>query len=84
MRVKKFFYGTHKPTSHRLFKRPAKAPIRLRVCAGWSEVLLVAYITLLEVSNRHSNFNAYYNVKLLRNMQACAYASKASLCMSAI
>ena len=28
--------------THRIFKRLAKALIRLRVCAGWSEPLLVA------------------------------------------
>ena len=33
----------------RVFKRPAKALIRLRVCAGWSEQLLVTQ-TLLEIS----------------------------------
>ena len=31
--------------SHRIFKRPSKALIRLRVCAGWSEALLVAHTT---------------------------------------
>ena len=40
--------------SHRLFKRLAKALIRLRVCAGWSEVILIAYTTLLEISGRGS------------------------------
>ena len=34
----------------------AKALIRLRVCAGWSETLLVAHTTLLEVSCCGSNF----------------------------
>ena len=29
--------------------RLAKALIRLRVCAGWSETLLVAHTTLLEI-----------------------------------
>ena len=32
----------------------AKALIRLRVCAGWSESLLVAHTTLLEISCRGS------------------------------
>ena len=32
--------------SHRTIKRLAKALIRLRVCAGWSEPLLVADSTL--------------------------------------
>ena len=36
--------------SHRIFKRQAKALIRLRVCAGWSEPLLVAHTTMLEIS----------------------------------
>ena len=36
--------------SHRIFKRLAKALISLRVCAGWSEPLLVAHTTLLEIS----------------------------------
>ena len=33
-----------------IFKRLAKAVIRLRVCAGWSGALRVAHITLLEIS----------------------------------
>ena len=40
--------------SHRIFKRLAKALIRLRVCAGWSKALLVAATTLLEISCRGS------------------------------
>ena len=36
--------------NHRMLKRLAKALIRLRVCAGWSEALLVAHTTLLETS----------------------------------
>ena len=43
--------------SHRIFKRIAKALIRLRVCAGWSEPLLVAHTTLLEISCHGSNVN---------------------------
>ena len=39
---------------HRKFKRLAKALIRLRVCAGCSESLLVAHITLLEILCRGS------------------------------
>ena len=38
------------PKSHRIFK----ALIRLRVCADWSEPLLVAHTTLLEISCRGS------------------------------
>ena len=34
----------------RLFKRLAKALIRLCICAGWSEALLVAHTTLMEIS----------------------------------
>ena len=37
--------------SHKIFKWLAKARIRLRVCAGWSESLLVAHTTLLEISS---------------------------------
>ena len=36
--------------SHRIFQRPAKALISLRVYAGWSELLLVAHTALLEIS----------------------------------
>ena len=35
-----------------IIKRLAKALIRLRICAGWSEPLLVAHTTLLEISCR--------------------------------
>ena len=35
---------------HRIIMRLAKALIRLRVCAGWSEPLPVAHTTLLEIS----------------------------------
>ena len=35
---------------HRMFKRQPKALIRLRIGAGWSEPLLVAHTTLLEIS----------------------------------
>ena len=41
-------------SSHIIFKRLAKALIRLRVCAGWSEALLVAHTTLLDISCRGS------------------------------
>ena len=41
--------------THRIFKRLAKALISLRVCAGWSEPLLVAHTTLLEISCHGSN-----------------------------
>ena len=38
-----------------ILKRPAKALIRLHVCAGGSEPLLVAHTPLLEISCRGSN-----------------------------
>ena len=40
----------------RIFERLAKALIRLRVCAGWFEPLLVAHTPLLEMSCRGLNF----------------------------
>ena len=36
--------------THGIFERLAKALIRLRICAGWSELLLVAPTALLEIS----------------------------------
>ena len=36
--------------NHRILKRLAKALIRLRVYAGWSEALLVTHTTLFEIS----------------------------------
>ena len=42
--------------NHRILKRLAKALIRLRICAGWSEALLVAHTTLLEISCTGSIF----------------------------
>ena len=39
----------------RIFKQLAKAMISLCVCAGWSEPLLVAHTTLLEISYYDSN-----------------------------
>ena len=45
---------SQKLNSQRIFKRLAKALIRLRLCAGWSEPLLVAHTTLLEISCRGS------------------------------
>ena len=41
--------------SHRIFKRLAKALIRLRVCAGWSEPLLAAHTTLFKILCTGSN-----------------------------
>ena len=37
-------------STHRIYKRLAQALISLSVCAGQSEPLLVAHITLLEIS----------------------------------
>ena len=50
--------------SHRIFKRLAKALIRLCVYAGWSEALLVAHTTLLRLKSYLSekikfNFSVY-------------------------
>ena len=41
---------SQKPNTHRILKLLAKALIRLRVCAGWSEALLVAHTKMLEIS----------------------------------
>ena len=41
--------------NHRIVKQLAKTLTSLRVCAGWSEPLLVAHTTLLEISCRGSN-----------------------------
>ena len=49
--------------THRVFKRRAKALIRLRVCAGWSEPLLVAHNTLLEISFCGSYIEESYGVE---------------------
>ena len=43
--------------THRLFKRPSKAPTRPRVCAGQSEPLLVSHTTQLETTRRDSHVN---------------------------
>ena len=40
--------------SHRIFEQLAKAMIRLRIGAGWSEPLLDAHTTLLEIQCRSS------------------------------
>ena len=34
----------------KIFKRPAMALIKLRVCADWSEPLLVVHTSLLQIS----------------------------------
>ena len=41
-------------SNHRIFKQLAKALIRLRLCGGGSEALLVEHTTLLEISCRGS------------------------------
>ena len=45
--------------SHRIAKWLAMALIRLHICAGWSEPLLVAHTTLLEISCHGSLFVLY-------------------------
>ena len=55
--------------SHGILKRRAKALIRLRVCAGWSEPLLVAHTTLLEISCHGSIVYA----NLIRYYDHCAF-----------
>ena len=42
-----------------IFKRLAKALNRPCICAGWSESMLVAHSTLLEISGRGSS---HYNI----------------------
>ena len=49
---------SQKPNSHRIFMRRAKPLIRLRICAGWSEALLVAHTGLI-VGNLISRLNCY-------------------------
>ena len=58
----------HWPKCHWVFKRLAKAVIRLWVCAGWSEALLVAHTTLLQISCCGSyNLNEMLKQDLNRN-----------------
>ena len=42
------------PEAYRMFKRFAKALMRLCVCAGWSEPLLVTHTTYSEIPCRGS------------------------------
>ena len=51
-----------------MIKRLAKALISLRVCAGWSEPLLVAHTTLLEIS--------YHGLYYVVASDTCRYAKK--------
>ena len=57
--------------THRIFKWLAKALIRLRIWAGWSELLLVAHTTLLEISCHGSNhdYQMYAFFVKLQTMQ---------------
>ena len=43
----------------KICKRPANAPIRLRVCAGRPEAPLVAHTAQLEISRRGSYVNTH-------------------------
>ena len=47
-----------------IFKRLAKALIRLSVCAGWSEHLLVADTTLLEISCHGSIVRSHLHTRI--------------------
>ena len=49
---------------HKIIRRLAKALIRLRVCAGWSEPLLIAHTTLLETSC-HGSYTDFWQGRLL-------------------
>ena len=52
-------------TTQRIVKRQANALIRLCVCAGWSEALLVAHTTLLEITCHGSYM--YIPIKISQN-----------------
>ena len=47
-----------------VFKRLAKALIRLRICAGWSKPLVLAHTTLLEISYWGPLIGAKYALRL--------------------
>ena len=70
---------------HIIFKRQAKALIRLCVCAGWSEHLLVEHITLLEISYHAAQIILFKKMPLwglcccYRNMRTWARNYNASL-----
>ena len=53
--------------TYRIFKHIAKALIRLRICAGRSEPLLVAHTTLLEIACRGSSTLGLH----LRSFHSC-------------
>ena len=63
------------PKSHRIVKQLGTALIRLRVCAGWSEPLLVAHTTLLKISCRGS----IKNIKETKTTQKCENMTDGSL-----
>ena len=51
-----------------IFKPMAKALISLRVCAGWSEPLLVAHTTLLEILCHGSYIKLYHPLASRKNI----------------
>ena len=53
----------------RIFKWLANTLIRLRICAGWSEALLVAHTTLLEISCGGS-YNIHNSKRTLRSFKS--------------
>ena len=67
--------------TQRIFKRLAKALISLRLCAGWSEALLVAHTTLLEISChglyiRQLSTDSVINNTVSRLVQPLLFAKK--------
>ena len=64
---KKLMLFGQKLNTHIIFKRLVKALIRLRVCTGWSEPLLVTHTctTLLEISCRGSLLMQYISAEKL-------------------
>ena len=56
-------------------KRLARALISLRVCAGWSEPLLVAHITLLKISC-HGSYCHDYGFQWVDNSDHSIYIGK--------
>ena len=65
---------------HKVVKGLAKALIRLRVCAGWSESLLVAHTTLLEISSR-GLFSCADSKELVHNVdKSCFSVVRLSVC----
>ena len=59
-RLRRACAASFKLNCHRIFKGLAKALIRLRICAGWSEPLLVTHATLWEISF-HGPLIKYWN-----------------------